>query len=102
MRKSDVEFHTEGYGRKVRPAVNVKVYRGWDSVPLPMCLGRVKDVGETDFHDVMTDPRFDRGWIDDHVTDVVRGDLFGFACESDGSNYPKRLRVSSGPVCLST
>lgn len=26
FRKSDIEFHSEGYGRRNRPAVNVKVY----------------------------------------------------------------------------
>ena len=61
MRKRDVQFHAEGYGGRMLPAVNVKVYDG----PTGETWRQLR-------RDEHIDPRFDQAWIDAHLTDADR------------------------------
>ncbi len=81
-RKDDVEFHSD-YGREARPAVNVKCYRGIDSVTLPLSLGFVKDIGESDFREVLTVPAFTLEWVEGYLeaNPGAANDYWQFACE---------------------
>jgi hypothetical protein len=79
--KSDVEFHTDGYGDKSKPAVNVKVYGSTWTIPLPYCLGGVSHV---EAPDVITyqysDPGFTHDWIEENIQDHVSSEYFELAC----------------------
>ena len=69
--KSDIEYHSDGFGRSRVPAVNVKVH---DS----LADGFAK--WQADNPDA--DPRFTVEWIESNLSDEAQYDYFGFACES--------------------
>ena len=72
FKKADIKFHSEGYGRNMRPAVNVKVY---DTLTDHL-VERVKD-------EQGLPSAFSLEWIDEHLTDDARSDWFNIAC-TDG------------------
>ena len=78
MKKEDIEYHSDGYGRASVPAVNVKVH-SWN-IAFPIKLGRWSDDGGATWHDEMTDAGFDEEWIEQYAPDE-HGERFGFACE---------------------
>ena len=67
MRKSEVAFHSEGYS-PARPAVNVKCYKGIESVDF------------SQFH-ADADPGFTLDWVRENVSDERVNDSFSYACE---------------------
>jgi hypothetical protein len=71
FKKSDIEFHSDGFGRERKPAVNVKVYESLDQ-------GYAK--WRADNADA--DPRFTVEWIEANLSDDTREHYFTFACES--------------------
>lgn len=77
-RKTDVEFHREGYAGPGVPAVNVKVPFGRTTLPLD--LGGYSDDGGVTVHTMRTDPEFTWDWIDEHLTDDDLNFAFEFAC----------------------
>lgn len=83
MRKSDVEFHSDGYGyRQSRPAVNVKIpYRSLESL-LPLELGSVSSDGGKTWEVVRSDAAYTAEWIEANVSDDAMAEWEQFAAES--------------------
>lgn len=67
MRKADIQFHSDGY-RAARPAVNVKVYKGIETVDFKQ------------FHDE-ADDGFTLEWIRENVSDERLDSALEWACE---------------------
>ena len=90
-KRATIETHCGGYRSEAYPAVNVKVYRPWRSVKLPLDLGSCCNCralghdGQANavhtFVTAWTDPRFTHEWIDEHVSDAQRDKVFNLACE---------------------
>lgn len=91
--KEDVEFHSE-YGQARKPAVNVKVYKTLDSVPLPLDLGAWRKVGEDEWHRSFTEDGFTHEWIEENVSDdVLRDYEYGVleGCWEELNEYAKDI-----------
>jgi len=73
MKRSDVEMRHE-HGRSY-PAVNIKVYGNWRSVPLPL------ELGSGDGKTCTTAPEFNRDWVERQHPDTLEA-CWQSACES--------------------
>jgi hypothetical protein len=80
MRKADVEFHSDGYGRATHPAVNVKCYKGIESVTLPFSEGSSGHIGGP-MTEHFSDPAFTHDWVRENVTADDLDACWQFACE---------------------
>lgn len=85
-RKADIEYHGLGYGSKRVPAVNVKV-RDWDWQRA--FLKWVKWYRDYD-------PRFTVEWIEEHVSDEQKDQIFWRSCEQGWEDLQEKAEEIYG------
>lgn len=76
----EVQMHSD-MGRAAHPAFNIKVRQGPDSVTFPIEIGLVKDVGETEFRTISTDPAFTLEWIEENVSASDQQAIWDDTCQ---------------------
>lgn len=69
IKSDDIQYHSDGY-RSAHVAWNIKV--GSDRVNFPLPLGRFSDDGGKTWKESYTDPRFNREWVEEHLTEDQR------------------------------
>lgn len=78
MKKDDI---TQRYVRgQWVPAVNVKVYKGIESVTFPIALGQSKSIDSDVWETFYTDDGFNVEWIEANMTDEEQSDYFTLTC----------------------